>query len=132
MKGEIVVVDEGGHCLYVFDEDGSCLRKIGSQGKELGQFQSPNGVSYFNDEEILVSGHGNDRIQLIDIQTGTVVKSFGRRGSGEVEFKGLYDVCLDDEEHIVVIELGGKRIQVMSKGGRIYFYIRRQRPRETQ
>jgi len=28
-EGKIVVTDESGHCVYVFDRDGNCLRKIG-------------------------------------------------------------------------------------------------------
>ena len=76
-KGEIALADDEGHCAYVFDKDGNCVRKIGSQGEEEGQFEQPKGVSYLNDEEILVADFGNDRIQHIDIQTGTVLKSFG-------------------------------------------------------
>ena len=84
-KGEVAVVDDDGHCVYVFDKDGNCVRKIGSQGKEPGQFEEPTGVSYLNEKEILVADYGNDRIQQIDIQTRTVVKICGKRGSGKGE-----------------------------------------------
>ena len=120
-KGEIALVDDEGHCVYVFDKDGNCVRKIGSQGEEQGQFEQPVGVSYFNDKEIYVADFGNDRIQHIDIQTGTVLKSFGQLGSGKGELNGPNDVCLDDEERIVVTECGNHRIQVISKEGESVF-----------
>ena len=120
-KGEIALVDDEGHCVYVFDKDGNCVKKIGSQGEEEGQFEQPKGVSYLNDREILVADFGNDRIQHIDIQTGTVLKSFGQLGSGKGELNGPYDVCLDDEERIVVTECGNHRIQVISKEGESIF-----------
>ena len=120
-KGEIALADDEGHCVYVFDKDGNCVRKIGSQGEEEGQFEQPKGVSYLNDEEILVADFGNDRIQHIDIQTGTVLKSFGQLGSGKGKLNGPYDVCLDDEERIVVTECGNHRIQVISKEGESIF-----------
>ena len=120
-KGEIALADDEGHCVYVFDKDGNCVRKIGSQGEEEGQFEQPKGVSYLNDEEILVADFGNDRIQHIDIQTGTVLKSFGQLGSGKGKLNGPYDVCLDDEERIVVTEVGNHRIQVISKEGESIF-----------
>ena len=120
-KGEITLVDDEGHFVYVFDKDGNCVRKIGSQGEEEGQFEQPKGVSYLNDREILVADFGNDRIQHIDIQTGTVLKSFGQLGSGKGELNGPYDVCLDDEERIVVTECGNHRIQVISKEGESIF-----------
>ena len=120
-KGEIALVDDEGHCVYVFDKDGNCVKKIGSQGEEEGQFEQPKGVSYLNDREILVADFGNDRIQHIDIQTGTVLKSFGQLGSGKGKLNGPYDVCLDDEERIVVTECGNHRIQVISKEGESVF-----------
>ena len=68
-RGEIALADDEGHCVYVFDKDGNCVRKIGSQGEEQGQFEQPKGVLYSNDKEILVADFGNDRIQHIDIQS---------------------------------------------------------------
>ena len=95
-EGQIVVTDDVGHCVYVFDKDGNCMRKIG------GQFQ-------------LIADLKNCRIQRLNIQTGTVVKSFGKEGRQKGEFGGPVDVTVDDEERIVVTEWGNKRIQVMSK-----------------
>ena len=120
-KGDIALTDTADHCVYVFDKDGNCVRKTGSKGAKPGQFQFPRGVSYLNDNEILVADKDNHRIQQIDIQTGTVVKSFGKCGAGKGEFKNPYDVCLDDKERIVVTEPGNNRIQVMSKEGESIF-----------
>ena len=78
-KGEIVVIDSNDQCVYVFDRGGNRVRKIGSQGKELGQFEVPTGVWYLNDKEILVAVSENSRVQHIDNKTGTVVKSLGTK-----------------------------------------------------
>ena len=115
------MTDGGGHCVYVFDKDGNCVRKTGSKGAKPGQFQFSRGFSYLNDNEILVADGENHRIQQVDIQTGIVVKSFGNRGAGKGDFKNPFDVCLDDEERIVVTEYGNDRIQVMSKEGESIF-----------
>ena len=118
-EGKIVVTDNSGHCVYVFDQEGNCLRKIGSQGSNSGQFKHPAGVSFLNDNEIFIAEQLNHRIQHINIQTGTVVKSFGKCGAGKVEFKDPVDVSLDDEGHIVVTECGNHRIHLLSKEGEI-------------
>ena len=120
-KGEMAVTDTDGHCVYVFDKDGNCVRKTGSEGAKPGQFQSPRGVSYLNDNEILVADDDNHRIQHINIQTGTVVKTFGKYGDEKGEFMNPYDVRLDDEERIVVTEYNNDRIQVISKEGESIF-----------
>ena len=116
-KGEIVVTDNIVCCVYVFDKYGNCVTKMGSEGTNPGKFQYPDGVSYLNDNEVLIADYDNNRIQQVDIQTGTFVKSFGKFGTGKGEFKMPLDVCLDDEERIVVTEFGNNRIQMMSKEG---------------
>ena len=116
-EGKIVLTDNKGHCVYVFDRDGNCLKEIGGKGSNQGQFLQPNGVSFLNDNEILIADEGNHRIQQINIETGTVVKSFGKHGAGKGEFKNPVDVCLDVEGRIVVTECGNHRIQVLSQEG---------------
>ena len=113
--GQIVVTDNLGNCVYVFDKDCNCMRKIGRKRSHTGQFQFPNGISFFNDNEVLIIDLGNCRIQRVNIQTGTVVKSFGKEGRQKGEFGGLIDVTVDDDERIVVTEWGSNRIQVMSR-----------------
>ena len=116
-KGIIAITDYYGHCVYIFDKEGKCLRKSGSQGNNAGQFFHPFGVTYLNDDEILIADTGNHRIQQVDVQTGTVVKSFGKCGGAKGQFSFPIDVCLDEERHIVVTEFYNNRIQVMSCEG---------------
>ena len=116
-EGVMVVTDNHGHYVYVFDKEGSCLSKIGGKGENSGQFQFPDGVSFLNDNEILIVDCYNHRIQHLNIKTGTVVKTFGKRGAGKGEFKNPINVCLDDEGRIVVAEFSNNRIQVISKDG---------------
>ena len=120
-EGQIVVTDNLGNCVYVFDKDGNCMRKIGSKRSHTGQFQCPNGISFLNDNEVHIADLKNCRIQRLNIQTGTVVKSFGKESREKGEFGGPVDVTLDDEERVVVTEWGNNRIQVMSKEGESIF-----------
>ncbi|CAH3162957.1 unnamed protein product [Pocillopora meandrina] len=109
--GNIAVTDICKNCVYIFDKNGKCLRKIGVKG----QFKDPCGVTYLNDDEILITDTVNSRIQQINIQTGTVVKTLGKASVGEV-YRPL-DVCLDKERRIVVTEFSIGSIQVMSPEG---------------
>ena len=120
-EGQIVVTDNLGNCVYIFDKDGSCLRKIGSKGSNTGEFQHPEGISFLNDNEVLIADYGNNRIQRLNIHTGTMVKSFGRKGKEKGELNNPVDVTVDDEERIIVTECGNHRIQVMSKEGESIF-----------
>ena len=115
--GKIAITDYKGHCVYLFDKEGNCLKTIGSLGRNVGQFKRPWGVTYLNDKEILIADQWNHRIQQVDVQTGTVVKSFGKRGEGKGEFSQPVDVCLDEQHRIVVTECGNHRVQVMTHEG---------------
>ena len=116
-KEMIAITDYSGRCVYMFDKEGKCLRKFGSQGNHAGQFLHPCGVTYLTDDEILIADAGNHRIQQVEVQTGTVVKSFEKYGTAEGQFASPIDVCLDEECRIVVTELNNNRIQVMSREG---------------
>ena len=120
-EGQLVVTDNSGHCVYVFDKNGDCLRKTGGKGSNTGEFQYPNGISFLNDNEVLIADSGNYRLQRLNIQTGTVVKSYGKKGRKKGEFSWPIDVTVDDEERIVVTDRDNNRIQVMSKEGESIF-----------
>ena len=116
-EGQIVVTDNFGNCVYVFDENGNCFRKSRGEGSNTGQFQYPDGISFLNVNEVLIADYSNNRIQRLNIQTGTVTKSYGKKGKEKGEFGRPINVTVDDEERIVVTERGNNRIQVMSKEG---------------
>ena len=120
-EGQIVVTDNFGNCVYVFDENGNCFRKSRGEGSNTGQFQYPDGISFLNVNEVLIADYSNNRIQRLNIQTGTVTKSYGKKGKEKGEFGRPISVTVDDEERIVVTERGNDRIQVMSKEGESIF-----------
>ena len=122
-QGDIAVVDLRGHCVFVFNKEGNCLKQLGKEGTHPGQFKYPSDVLFLNDNEILIADQLNHRIQHINIQTGSVVKTFGKEGEGKGHFKNPGCICLDDAERIVVTEFCNNRVQVMSKEGETLFTI---------
>ena len=64
-KGNIVVAERGGHCISIFNSKGEKIKSFGSQGSGNGQFNSPEGVSVDDGDNILVSDYGNNRIQKV-------------------------------------------------------------------
>ena len=122
-QGDIAVVDYHGNCVFVFNKEGNCLKQIGKEGTDPGQFKNPNGVSFLNNNEVLIADQSNNRIQRIDIRTGYVVKTFGKKGERKGHFKTPISICLDDTERIVVSEFSNNRVQVMSKEGEALFTI---------
>ena len=108
-EGTMAVSDHYGHSVYVFDSEGTFLRKI-------GQFKQPVGAVFVNAEEILVSDHGDHRIYQYNTRTGLYIKEFGKGG-----FKNPVGLSIDDKEQIVVSDYGNSRIKVLTKDGKNIF-----------
>ncbi|XP_078346145.1 E3 ubiquitin-protein ligase TRIM45-like [Oculina patagonica] len=120
-KGLIAVADRAQNCVLIFDKEGKFVRKLGCYGKNSGQFNEPAGVTYLNNDEILVADDCNHRIQQFNVQAGNFVKSFGKQGTGEGEFQNPESVCMDGEGHVVVADYNNNRIQVLTKDGEPVF-----------
>ena len=70
----------------------------------------------------LVADQLNHRIQQLNVQTGNFVKSFGKKGSGDGEFKNPVSVCITgDGRFIVVADFSNSRIQVFTMDGEPVF-----------
>ena len=120
-KGTIAVSDYKKHCILMFDKDGNFLRKFGFNGKGPGQLANPAGLTFLNDDELLVVDDDNGRIQQFNVQTGNSVKSFGERGTGDGEFIGPEGIFINDEGHVIVADYYNNRIQVLDKDGKFMF-----------
>jgi len=116
-EGKITVTDKSAGRVYVFNNEGDCLRKISCSKEDSSpDFIRPSGVVYWNVNEVLIVDEAKSEIQHVNIQTGTVLKRFGKLGAGKREFNSPVDVCLDDNGRIVVTDFTG-RIHVLSEDG---------------
>ena len=105
----------------MFDKDGNFVRKFGSYGEGPGELINPAGVTFLNDDELLVVDDSNGRIQQFNVQTGNFVKSFGEEGTGDGEFKRPEGISINNEGHVIVADCYNDRIQVLDKDGKFMF-----------
>ena len=54
-KGLIAVTDWNGHCILIFNKEGEYLRKFGCNGENIGKLNRPSGLTYLDDDHILVA-----------------------------------------------------------------------------
>ena len=45
-KGQVYVADAGNHCIIVFEEDGTYVKKFGHEGKEEGKLSWPSSFKH--------------------------------------------------------------------------------------
>ena len=61
----IIVSDLFGHNLKFFESDYSLISKFGSNGRNIGQFDGPQGMDIDQDGNLFVCDTGNHRLQII-------------------------------------------------------------------
>ena len=120
-NGLIAVTDRNGHCILIFDKEGKYLRKFGCKEENSGQLNHPTGVTYLNDDHILVADELNHRIRQFNVHTGNFVKAFGKQGRGEGELVNPVGVCMDGEGRVAVADFYNNRIQVFTRDGELVF-----------
>ena len=64
-KDKIYIVDSQNNCIFVFDQNGNLLNKIGSTGNGNMQFLEPHQIRFYEDH-FYVLDSGNNRIQIFD------------------------------------------------------------------
>ena len=117
-KGTIAVSDNEEHCILIFDKNGNFVREFGCYGEGPGQLANPAGITFLNDNEVLVGDDDNGQIQQFNVQTGNFVKSFGKRGTGDGEFRAPQGIFISDEGHVIVADCLNNRIQVFDEDGK--------------
>ena len=84
-KGDIIVVECGGHHVSIFSPAGEKVKSFGSPGSGNGQFSSPKGVTVDADDNILVVDYNNHRIQKFS-SDGNFITAVGKQGNKPLEF----------------------------------------------
>jgi DNA-binding beta-propeller fold protein YncE len=114
-----------GHQVFKFSPEGRLLMTLGKAGgaREPGFFFQPNDVLVTPGGDIYVSeGHSsrdgaNARI-LKFTRDGTLVASWGRRGSGPGEFDQPHALAMDSRGRLFVGDRSNNRIQILDQTGR--------------
>ena len=113
-KEQLVVVEQGSHCITVYDKEGKKVRSFGSEGTKKGQFTSPHGVAVTNDGHILVTD--KHRLQKLTTE-GRCKMSFGssETGSGEQQLSTPIGIAVHPTVgQVYVADNCNHRVQVLS------------------
>ena len=114
---EIIISDYLVHSLFMYDEHGNFLRRIGN----ANAFNHPAFICIGENDSVIVSDTNNDVIQIFD-REGRFLHQFGKSGSSKGCLKQPFGVA-DDGENILVVDSGNKRIQVFGRDGKFVSMI---------
>jgi DNA-binding beta-propeller fold protein YncE len=121
-----------GHTVVKFDPNGKVLMTLGRPGvagnPQDGALTEPCSIVVApNGELFITEGHSGqqptappDTVARISHYTkdGKFIRSFGKFGSGPVEFKTPHDIAMDAQGRLLVADRGNHRIQILEQDGR--------------
>ncbi len=108
----LYVTDACNHRICVFKTDGTWLRNMGSCGSSLGQFRFPYGMDIDREGHLIVSEFGNNRVQMIDKETGKGLKIWGTAGRDPGQLAYPWGVIVDKHDRVISVDAGNNRLQV--------------------
>lgn len=126
-RGEVLVSDYGEPTvrsapprLKIFGYDGAPLAVISGKKGMLGQrFSRPQGIAVDGGGHIFMVEAVAGEVQVLDRDTGNLVKTLGSFGSGPGELWLPLDVVLDEGRNVLVTNNRPGRIEVYAGGGAI-------------
>ncbi|XP_044264877.1 RING finger protein nhl-1-like [Tribolium madens] len=113
---EIYVSDKWKHCIHVFSKNGDYLRDMLSKGNGLSKVRSPDGIAVGPNDELVICDSGNDRIIIINSQTGEHISTIGTVGN-KTTLNMPTGVAMSGDK-IIVADTGNHRIKIFYLDGR--------------
>jgi DNA-binding beta-propeller fold protein YncE len=108
----VYVTDACNHRIAVFKTDGTFVRNFGEIGSDLGQFRFPFGLAEDARGRLVVCEFGNNRLQLVDKETGKGLEVWGAPGRDLGQLAYPWAVALDKSGRVMAVDSGNNRVQV--------------------
>lgn len=118
----IVVADNKGNSICLFDGDGTFLHRFGSRGAEAHQLGGPHYVRFADktdDRTIFVTDFYNNSVKLFDLERqGQLISCFGSLGTDKGLFQAPTGLAIDYHRgYLFVADWGNQRIQMFDRQG---------------
>ncbi len=120
-SGNVFIVDSGANKVQMFDPSGAFIRSWGGTGSSVGQFKNPIDITLRfptrpNRIEILVTDHGNNRVQVFDT-LGNVLRLF----EGIIQPLGIDAINDLSDDYAFVISGLGDLVKLSGDGIQLRF-----------
>ncbi|MBI5478919.1 MAG: SMP-30/gluconolactonase/LRE family protein [Deltaproteobacteria bacterium] len=114
-EGTVYASDGMAAKVYAYKADGSLDKVFGQKG----DFHRPTGLAVDRPRGVLyVADSLKHQVFVVDLQSGGLRATWGRRGSGPLEFNFPSFVAVDRKGNVLVADAMNFRIQVLSPDGK--------------
>jgi WD40 repeat protein len=116
------LIDETGHIIYVFSNDGEqLLMTLGEKnvpGNDETHYSQPQDIAFLPDGKFLIAdGLGNKRI-IVRNADGSYHSEFGEEGSGDHQFGSVHSLAWGPDEHLYALDRDNRDIKIFQQTAR--------------
>jgi hypothetical protein len=116
------LIDETGHIIYVFSNDGEqLLMTLGEKnvpGNDETHYSQPQDIAFLPDGKFLIAdGLGNKRI-VVRNADGSYHSEFGEEGSGDHQFGSVHSLAWGPDEHLYALDRDNRDIKIFQQTAR--------------
>lgn len=121
---QLVVADTRNHRIQLFNSEGIFLSKFGFESANTmwKHFDSPRGVCFNPDGDVIVTDFNNHKILVIS-KGLTRAQFLGSEGTGDRQFLRPQGVICDDDGNYIVADSRNNRIQVFDPSGNLIWKL---------
>jgi hypothetical protein len=111
------VIDETGHIIYVFSNDGEqLLMTLGEKnmpGSDETHYHQPQDVAFLPDGKFLVAdGLGDNKRIVVRNSDGSYHSEFGEEGDDPHQFASVHSLAMGPNEHLYALDRDHRNIKV--------------------
>ena len=110
-RGEVLVTENGGHCISIFSNTGKKLRSLGTGH---GQFNELAGITMTSDGNILVVDRNNHHILNLSAD-GQFLTAVGTQGSNPLQFSEPRGIAFNKSNNkVYVVDRSNNCVQILN------------------
>ncbi len=116
-RRELYMLDNNNHRIGVFTLEGELIEWVGDEPGEP-EFLNPQGFVLLEGRRALVTEFLGNRVQVVDLEAGASLGSYGHAGRLEGELASPWGVAMIGRE-VFVLDSGNNRVQRFRGPGRV-------------
>ncbi len=119
--GHVYIANTYANQIHKFTLDGVPVWTVGTKGAGPAQLSSPGGMDIDRrNGELYVIDAGNHRVKVLSPEDGSVLRTWGEKGTGDGQFKlhEFSSLAVDEKGYVFVVDTLNNRIQVFDTAGK--------------
>ncbi len=121
----VYIADSGNHRLVLFDLRGRFLTSFSLSARVSGEPLPEPVALVVNDDVISWSDRRNHRVCRTHADSGEQINCWGKRGEGKGEFQFPFQLALDRDNYLLVVDVLNGRVQQFNYRGRRFTSVGR-------